>query len=41
MLLARVHPSFSPPVGTRVHLRINPEKCIAIPEEGQRTAASH
>jgi iron(III) transport system ATP-binding protein len=39
MLLARVHPSFSPPVGTKVHLRINREKCIAIPEENQRKAA--
>jgi iron(III) transport system ATP-binding protein len=41
LLLARVHPSFSPPVGTRVYLRINPEKCIAIPEERERKAASH
>jgi iron(III) transport system ATP-binding protein len=41
MLLARVHPSFSPTVGTPVYLRINPDKCIAIPEEGQRTRATH
>jgi iron(III) transport system ATP-binding protein len=41
VLLARVHPSFSPPVGTRVHLRINPEKCIAIPEQGRGRTASH
>ncbi|HZR67645.1 MAG TPA: ABC transporter ATP-binding protein [Burkholderiales bacterium] len=38
MLLARVHPSFSPPVGTRVHLRIDPEKCTAIPEEKRKAA---
>jgi len=37
MLLARVHPSFSPPVGTHVHLQIDPEKCIAIPEHAQKT----
>jgi iron(III) transport system ATP-binding protein len=41
LLLARVHPSFSPTVGTRVHLRIDPEKCIAIPEHGQNRATSH
>ena len=41
LLLARVHPSFSPPVGTRVHVKINPEKCIAIPEQGQRNTVSH
>jgi iron(III) transport system ATP-binding protein len=41
LLLARVHPSFSPPVGTRVHLRIEPEKCVAIPEEGPRNHATH
>src|SRR4051812_7405250 len=39
LLLARVHPSFSPTVGTKVHLRIDPEKCIAIPEESPRKAA--
>src|SRR5262249_35590191 len=35
MLLARVHPSFSPTVGTRVYLRIDPEKRIAITEQAQ------
>ena len=29
-VVARVHPSFSPPVGSRVYLGMNPEKCIAI-----------
>jgi iron(III) transport system ATP-binding protein len=38
MLLARVHPSFSPPVGTQVYLRIDPEKCTAIPEEKRKAA---
>jgi len=32
VLYARVHPSFSPPVGSRVHLKMNAEKCIAIPD---------
>jgi len=32
MMLARVHPSFSPPVGTTVHIGMNPEKCVAIPD---------
>jgi iron(III) transport system ATP-binding protein len=41
VLLARVHPSFSPTVGTPVHLKINPDKCIAIPDEGQRNHATH
>jgi len=39
LLLARVHPSFSPPVGTRVHVAMTPEKCIAIPDLAQRKAA--
>jgi iron(III) transport system ATP-binding protein len=30
VLLSRVHPSFSPPIGSRVYLGMNPEKCIAI-----------
>jgi len=32
LLLARVHPSFSPPVGTIVHVGLDPEKCVAIPK---------
>ncbi len=39
LLLARVHPSFSPPVGTTVHLGMNPEKCIAVQDETHRKAA--
>jgi iron(III) transport system ATP-binding protein len=38
LLLARVHPSFSPPVGTRVYVKMNPEKCIAIPHDGRAAA---
>jgi iron(III) transport system ATP-binding protein len=29
-LLARAHPSFKTPVGDKVYMRLNPEKCIAI-----------
>jgi iron(III) transport system ATP-binding protein len=38
LLLARVHPSFSPPVGTLVHIGMNPEKCVAIPDAARRKA---
>ena len=36
LLLARVHPSFSPPVGTTVHVGMRPEKCVAIPDAARR-----
>jgi iron(III) transport system ATP-binding protein len=36
LMLARVHPSFSPPVGTTVHIGMNPEKCVAIPDAARR-----
>ena len=39
LLLARVHPSFSPVVGTTVHVGMNPEKCVAIPDADRRGAA--
>jgi len=32
-MLARVHPSYSPQVGTKVYLGMNPEKCVAIPDD--------
>jgi iron(III) transport system ATP-binding protein len=38
LLLARVHPSFSPPVGTTVHVGMKPEKCVAIPDADRRKA---
>ncbi len=39
-LLARAHPSLKTPVGSKIYLRMNPDKCIAIPESGaQRKAA--
>ncbi len=39
VLLSRVHPSFSPPVGARVYLGMKPEKCVAISDLTQRKAA--
>jgi len=32
-VMARVHPSFTAPVGAPVYLKIDPEKCIMIPDE--------
>jgi len=32
LLLARAHPSLNTPVGKRIYVRTNPEKCVAIPE---------
>jgi iron(III) transport system ATP-binding protein len=32
VLLARAHPSLRTPIGGPIHIRMNPEKCIAIPE---------
>jgi iron(III) transport system ATP-binding protein len=39
-LLARVHPSFNVPTGTKVYLRMNPEKCICIPDDKQYKEAA-
>ncbi len=40
ILLARAHPSLRTPIGEDIHVRINPLKCVAIPEPGaQRRAA--
>ena len=32
VLLSRAHPSLRTPVGGTIHVRTNPEKCVAIPE---------
>jgi hypothetical protein len=32
--LARAHPSLRTPVGETIHVAMNPEKCIAIPNAG-------
>jgi iron(III) transport system ATP-binding protein len=34
ILLARAHPSLRTPIGGTIHVRMNPEKCIAIPGTG-------
>ena len=34
LLLARAHPSLRTPVGENVHVVMDPEKCIAIPNTG-------
>jgi iron(III) transport system ATP-binding protein len=40
ILLARAHPSLRTPIGDPIHVRMNPEKCIALPEAaGMREAA--
>jgi iron(III) transport system ATP-binding protein len=33
VLLSRAHPSLRTPIGGNIHIRTNPEKCIAIPED--------
>ncbi|OGA13052.1 MAG: Fe3+/spermidine/putrescine ABC transporter ATP-binding protein [Betaproteobacteria bacterium RIFCSPLOWO2_02_FULL_63_19] len=39
LMLARVHPSFSPQVGTKVYIGMNPEKCVAIPDDARHRKA--
>jgi iron(III) transport system ATP-binding protein len=39
-VLARVHPSFKVPVGGQVWLRLNPEKCISIPDTTKYAAVA-
>ncbi len=34
LLLARAHPSLRAPVGGTLHITMNPEKCVAIPNTG-------
>ncbi len=36
LLLARAHPSLRTPVGESIHVAMNPEKCIAIPNTGSK-----
>lgn len=35
-LLARAHPSLTAAVGSKIYARMNPDKCIAIPNGGER-----
>ena len=38
ILLSRAHPSLRTPIGSKLHVRTNPEKCIAIPEDSSTSA---
>ncbi len=40
MLLSRAHPSLRTPIGEQIHVRLNPDKCVAIPEESSARAAA-
>ena len=39
-LLSRAHPSLRTPIGETIHVRMNPDKCVAIPEESSARAAA-
>ena len=39
ILLSRAHPSLRTPIGGKVHVRTNPDKCIAIPEDIRLSSA--
>ena len=36
ILLSRAHPSLRTPIGGQIHVRTNPDKCVAIPETAER-----
>jgi iron(III) transport system ATP-binding protein len=40
MLLARAHPSLRTPIGDPIHIRMNPEKCIALPDAANMREAA-
>ena len=40
MLLSRAHPSLRTPIGETIHVRMNPDKCVAIPEDSSARAAA-
>jgi iron(III) transport system ATP-binding protein len=40
MLLSRAHPSLRTPIGDTIHVRMNPDKCVAIPEDSSARAAA-
>ena len=41
VLQARAHPSLTTAVGGKLNLRMDPKKCIALPEDGPAPAAPH
>jgi iron(III) transport system ATP-binding protein len=40
ILLSRAHPSLRTPIGDNIHVRMNPEKCVAIAENSSARAAA-
>ncbi len=40
MLQSRAHPSLRTPIGETIHVRMNPDKCVAIPEDTSARAAA-
>jgi iron(III) transport system ATP-binding protein len=40
MLQSRAHPSLRTPIGETIHVRMNPDKCVAIPEDSSARAAA-
>jgi iron(III) transport system ATP-binding protein len=40
ILLARAHPRLRTPIGEPIHVRLNPQKCIAIPDTGEGAKAA-
>ncbi|MDO9442076.1 MAG: TOBE domain-containing protein, partial [Beijerinckiaceae bacterium] len=40
ILLSRAHPSLRTPIGEKIHVRMNPDKCVAIPDDGAARAAA-
>ena len=39
-LLSRAHPSLRTPIGDKIYARMNPEKCVAIPDLSPARAAA-
>jgi iron(III) transport system ATP-binding protein len=40
VLRSRAHPSLRTPVGDAINVRMNPEKCVAIEDDGGARAAA-
>ena len=40
MLLSRAHPSLRTPIGDPINVRMDPQKCVALPEEATALAAA-
>ncbi|MDB5594780.1 MAG: transporter [Hyphomicrobiales bacterium] len=40
ILLSRAHPSLRTPIGDKIFVRMNPDKCVAIPDESASRAAA-